>query len=985
MDVRILGPLEVLHEGQPVGLGGPRDRALLTLLVAHAGQVVSSDRLIEAMWGDHLPRDPQHALQAAVSRLRKALQAVGAPNVVVTRSPGYALDIEPEAVDAARFERLIERARRHEDPAARAAALEEAFVLWRGPPLADVTYEDWAEPEISRLEEVRLGAVEDEIDVQLALGRHAEVLGRLGTLVEEHPGRERLRGQLMLALYRAGRQAEALELYEKTRVSLVEELGLDPGRDLQRLQQRILRQDPSLDWSPPPPTRTNLPEPLTSFVGREEETERVAKLLAESRLVTLTGPGGSGKTRVAAEAGAALADRYRDGVWLVELAPLTDPALLPQAVAAALRVPEDPVRPLVETIVDALRDRQLVLILDNCEHLIDEAANLAETLLSAVLGVRILATSREALGVPGETVFEIPPLPVPDPPGTADARPEELLRYDAVRLFVDRAAAHPGFALGSDNTRPVAQIATRLEGLPLALELAAARVRGLGVDTLASRLGDHFGLLAGGRRTGLPKERSFRAAVDWSYDLLSEPERRAFERLSVFAGGFGLEAAEAVASGEAIAARDVAGLLASLVDRSLVQRVGSSPVRYRLLEPLRQYAAERLAAAGETDAARRRHLGFYAALAEAAEPALRGREQRTWLDRLEDEHDNLAAALASAVELGDPDAGLRLAAALAPYWQMRGHFSEGRERLRVALSTSDQNAPARARALVEAGSLAYFQCDFHDTLHHCEEALDLYRRAGDRWGVAYALAELGLAAWELGESDRARACFNESLTLRRDLDDRWGVATTLSYLGFAAVAEGSLDEAEAAYEQSLAWFRGQGDDSGAAVVLVWLGGLAGLRGELGPAEELLRQSLELAEPIGERWARAWAQSQLARVAVLRAREQEAGDLYRQALRTFGDLGDRVASAICLEGLAELASRRGQPERAAELFGAAEVPRALGAGLYLSTVDAPGHQRRIAALRSQLGEDVFRHAWARGRSKTLEQARELALSLDDDEQ
>lgn len=983
MEVRILGPLEVLHEAKPLSLGGPRDRGLLTLLAVHAGEVVSSDRLIEAIWGDDLPRDPRHALEAAVSRLRKGLQAAGAPDLVVTQSPGYVLDIEPEAVDAARFERLVDRARDHEDPAARAAALREALALWRGAPLADLTYEAWAQPEIDRLEELRLTAVEDEIDAQLASGRHAEVLGRLPTLVEEHPYRERLRRQLMLALYRAGRQAEALELYEKARVTLVEELGVDPGPDLQRLHQQILRQDPSLDWSPPPLTRTNLPEPLTSFVGRQEETNRVAELLAESRLVTLTGPGGSGKTRLAAEVGAVLADRYRDGVWLVDLAPLTDPSLLPQAVAAALGVPEDPVRPLVETIVDSLRGEELLLILDNCEHLVEESANLAETFLSAAPDVRILTTSREALGVLGETVFEIPPLPVPDPE-TTEARPEALLPFDAVRLFVDRAAAaQPGFALSSDNVRSVGEIATRLEGLPLALELAAARIRGLGVDAIASRLGDHFGLLAGGRRTGLPKERSFRAAIDWSYDLLSGGERRVFERLSVFAGGFSLEAAEAVASGGAIEVREVPELLARLVDRSLLQRVGSSRFRYRLLEPLRQYARERLASAGETDAARRKHLEFYLGMAEAAEPALREREQRTWLDRLEEEHDNLGAALVSAAELGDPDAGLGLAAALGPYWQLRGHFSEGRERLRVALSTSSEDSPSMARALAEAGSLAFLQCDFQHALDRSEKSLALYRRAGDRWGVAYALGKLGLAAWELGESDRARASFDESLTLFRDLDDRWGVATTLRYLGCLAVAEGSFDEAQTAHEESLAWFREQGDDSGAALVLGWLGDLTGLRGELGPAEELLRESLELAQRVGDWWATAWAHAHLARVAMLGARDREALDLYRQALRSFESLGDRMASAICLEGLAELASRRGQPERAAELFGAAEAPRGLGVGFYFSTVDAAGYRRRIGTLRSQLGEAAFRSAWTRGRALTLEQARELAALSPDD--
>ena len=982
LQFRILGPLEVLHEGRAIALGGPRERILLALLVTRPGEVVSSDRLIEAMWGDNLPRDPQHALQAAVSRLRKALHAgTGEAGLLVARAPGYVLDVAPGEVDAAQFERLVDEARRFENPATRAFALGAALVLWRGPALADLSYESWAQAEITRLEEIRLGAVEEEIDAQLALGRHTEELGRLRTLVEEHPLREQLPARFMLALYRAGRQAEALDVYERTRAALGEELGVDPGPKLKRLHQRILRQDPSLDWAPPAQVRTNLPERLTSFVGREEETNRLSRLLAEHRLVTIAGAGGSGKTRLAIEVGAALADRYRDGAWLVDLAPLTDVSLLPQAVADALRVPEDPVRPLADTLVDFLGDKQLLLILDNCEHLIEGCAALAETLLSATSDVSILATSREALGVPGGTVLQIPPLPVPEP-STADADPEALVRYDSVRLFVERAAAaEPGFALNDGNLRSVVEICSRLEGLPLALELAAARVRGLGVEAIASRLGEQFRLLEGGRRTGLPRERSFRAAVDWSYDLLGEQERRVFERLAVFAGGFSLEAAEAVASGGAVETQDVPDLVARLVDRSLVHRIGSYRVRYRLLEPLRQYGREWLATRGETATARRKHMEFFLALAEAAGPGIKGREQRTWLERLEEEHDNLRAALSAASELGEPDAGLRLAAALGPFWQRRGHFGEGRERLRLALSVNGRASPTRGRALVEAGFLAFFQCDYRDALTRTEEALDLYRRAGDRWGIAYALARLGLAAWKLGDANRAKASFNESLRLFRDLDDGWGVATTLGCLGFMAVGEGSLEEAEKAYEESLAWFRENGDDSGIGLALSSMGILAALRGDLDRGEEMLRESLELTQEVGDRWGMARSLSYLARIAMLRGRDRDAVDLYRRGLCLFSDLGDREDSAVCLEGLAEIASRGGRSRRAAELFGAAEALRGFRTEYSFATVDPIGYRRRVASLNSQLGEEPFRRAWARGRNMTLDQVCQLALKKD----
>lgn len=978
MEFRILGPLEVLREGEPLSLGGPRDRALLAMLVSHSGEAVSADRLIEALWGDDLPGDPRHALHAGVSRLRRVLHdGAGAQDLLVRRPSGYALDIRSEQVDAARFVQLVAAARRHEEPARRAAALEEALSLWRGEALAEVADRSWAQQEIIRLEEIRLGAVEDEIEAHLALGRHGEVLGRLRSLIAEHPLRERLRGQLMLALYRAGRQADALAAYEATRRDLAEELGVDPGPDLQRLHQTLLRQDSSLDWTPPPPVRTNLPERLTSFVGREEETEQVSELLVVSRLVTLAGPGGSGKTRLAVEVGATLAAVYRDGVWLVDLAPLSDAALVPQSVAAALWVPEDPLRPLLDTLVDSLRERELLLVVDNCEHLIEASAELAETLLSAAPGLRILATSREPLGVPGETVLEIPPLPAPDP-GSVEAGPEALMRYDAVRLFVDRAtAAQPGFELTAHNVRAVAEICSELEGLPLALELAAARVRALGVEAIAARLGDQLALLSPGRRIGLPKERSFRAAVTWSYDLLRGQERRVFERLSVFAGGFSLEAAETVASGGAVEAPDVADLVAGLVDRSLVQRPGSSSARYRLLEPLRQYATERLATHGEADAVRRRHLQFFLAMAEGAAPALRGLAQRTCLDELEREHDNLGAALASAAELGDTDGGLRLAAALGPYWQRRGHFSEGRQRLRLALSANQEPSLARATALVEAASLAFFQCDYHEMLEHAQKALGLYRQAGDRWGAAYALGKQGLAASRLGDPDTARASFDESLRLFRDLNDQWGVATTLGYLGFTAVTQGALEKAEATYGDSLTWFREQGDYSGVGLALGALGDLAALRGDLARAEALVREGLEAVQKVGDRWATARAHAGLARLTLLRGNTREAAELYRRALGAFVDLGDREDSAICLEGLAQLASQAGDPRRAAELFAAADL-HAFDIAFSNPTAEPGGYERRISALRSQLGED-FTRAWARGRAMTLEQAREFALS------
>lgn len=574
MRVAMLGPLEVRGaDDRPVEVGGGRLRALLIRLALDAGHVVTSEALIDGIWGERPPSGAPNALQSLVSRLRRAVHNGAAP-LIESHPAGYRLVLPPDQVDALRFERLAGDGRRELAAGRHAAAAEqlaEAERLWRGPALADVLDLPFAVAPAARLEELRITSTEDRIDAELGLGRHADVVGDLEQLGAAYPLRERIRGQLIRALYGAGRQADALAAYDQTRRALADQLGIDPSPELTALQVAVLRRDPALQPAAgpaalpagPPPARRTLRAQLTSFVGRDDEVRRIRKLLAEERLVTLVGPGGAGKTRLATESAAQLEETVPDGVWFVELAPLTNPADLPQSVLAAIGAREaalfeatrldghDPAaagRDATARLLETLGTKRALLVIDNCEHLIDAAAALADQLLAGCPDLRILATSREPLSVTGETLCPVPPLAVPH----SDLHhhgvdPVETLGYASVRLFVDRAnAVRPGFRIDTTTVDPVVEICRRLDGMPLAIELAAARLRALPVAQIASRLDDRFRLLTGGSRTALPRHQTLRAVVDWSWDLLDDAERRLARRLAVFAGGATVESAEAV-------------------------------------------------------------------------------------------------------------------------------------------------------------------------------------------------------------------------------------------------------------------------------------------------------------------------------------------------------------------------------------------------------------------------------------------------------
>ena len=747
-EFRLLGPLEVWRAGQQLAVGGAKPRALLAVLLLHADHVVSTDQLIEALWGEHPPASAANALQAHVSALRRALEPArgtsGPDQLLITRAPGYLLRLAGHELDVVRFERLLAdaRAAMPTDPALAAKRFRKALNLWRGPALADFVYERFASADAARLEEMRLGALEDRLECELGCGNHATVVAELEGLVAEHPLRERLAGQLMLALYRCARQAEATQAYHSTRTALVEELGMEPGPALRELLQQILEQDPKLDppavstptpaavAAPTAPPRHNLPVELTSFVGREQELNKVSALLEQTRLLTLTGAGGSGKTRLALRAARQAVDGYGDGVWLVELAPLSDPALVPSATVAALGVRAQ-AGSLVDALKRSLRDSHLLIVLDNCEHLIDACAELARELLSSCEHVRILATSRQPLGIAGETAWPVPGLELPDDRATRSA--EELGRYAAVRLFTERArAVRSGFSLDSGAAGAVANICRRLDGIPLAIELAAARTRALNPDEIVLRLDDRFSLLTGGTRDALPRHQTLQATIDWSHELLSESERVLFRRLSVFAGGWTLSDAESVCADDSLPKTDLLDALSDLVTKSLIAAEPSltGATRYGMLETLRAYAGRQLAGAGERDRVARRHLSHFAELAECAHERRDSTGLNAALETILAHQDNIRAALGFARN-ADPSRMLQLAGAVGQLW-LAGNITEGRRWLTNALTIAPERTRNRIRALNSSASLAILQQHHDNARRLLDESLSLAAELADR-------------------------------------------------------------------------------------------------------------------------------------------------------------------------------------------------------------------------------------------------------------
>jgi predicted ATPase len=732
------------------------------------------------------------------------------------------------------------------------------------------------------------------------------------------------------------------------------------------------------DFAPKP--LTNLPVPTTSFIGRESEIAEVKQWLTSTRLLTLIGSGGCGKTRLSLQVAADLLNDYSDGVWLVELASLSNPAAFISTVVSALGLSEERNRPLIETLIDYLKPKMLLLVLDNCEHLKAACASLAHTLLRSCPQVKILATSREALQIMGETVWRVPSLLRPDPNDLFLGTEEsilQLIEYDAVRLFVERARAQrTDFALNKQNGRAVAAVCHRLDGIPLALELAAAWMSSMTVGQIALHLDDCFGLLTRGNATALPRQQTLRALIDWSYELLNNQEKILLQRLSVFVGGWTLEAAEAVCGGDGIVVGRVLHVLTSLVDKSLVVfEEREEEGRYHFLETIRQYARERLAKTEEAQALGGRHRNHFLALAEMAEPQLTGAEQARWLERLEVEHDNLREALAwCKAEEGGAEAGLRLAGALWRFWWVRGYLSDGWAYLAKALERSGAFArtPARAKALSGAGNLVWNQGDYGTARTLYEESLAIRRELGDKLGIAASLGNLGVMAYEQGDYGAARTLYEEGLAIRRELGDKLGIAASLGNLGVVAFYQGDYGAARTLDEESLAIQRELGDKGGIANSLICLGLVAYMQGEYGSARTLYEESLAIKRELGDKLGIAALLGNLGSVAHKQGGSGAARTLYEESMAILRELGDKRVIAYLLEGFADLAKTEGQAERAARLWGAAEALReAIGSPI-------PPNEREMYKRNVTATREAFAAAWADGGAMTIEQAIEYAL-------
>ncbi|PSL03268.1 putative ATPase [Haloactinopolyspora alba] len=842
MQIGVLGPFEVrTDDGVLADVPGARLRALVIALALEPGHVVPKGRLVDWIWGEHPPSDAANSLQRLVSRLRKVLPE----GSVEGRTDGYRLAVDPDVVDAARFERLVGRAREDED-ARKAPLLREALALWRGAAMEDVGLHDSAafDAAVTRLEGLRLTAVEDRFEAEISLGHAAELVPELTDLVAAHPLRERLVAALMRALAAARRGSEALVVYERTREALADALGVDPSPELSALHVALLRGEVGQREE----TRTtNVRAELTSFVGRDADVAAVRGLVGEHRLTTLIGPGGAGKTRLATETARTLSSGLPDGAWLIEFAPIGADGDVAQKALAGLGLrdallgaapSEDP----VEGLVAAVRDREMLLILDNCEHVIESVAALAERVLGECRRLRILATSREPLGITGEALWQVEPLAMPTGAGRA-----ESASSPALRLLRDRAGAVRQ-DLGTDEHTEalMVRICRALDGMPLAIELAAARLRTMTVEQLANRLDDRFRLLTSGSRTALPRHKTLRAVVDWSWELLTDAERTVLRRLSVFSGGASLEAAEWVCVGDSVEQDQVLELLTSLAEKSLLVTEGDDAPRYRMLTTIKEYAADRLAEAGEPDQARGAHLAFFTELAETAEPHLRRAEQLEWLATLEADHDNLSAALRGAIAAGEAQAAMRLAAATGWYWWLCGRRAEGLELL-IAAANVPGEASDDARAMAY-GMVVLFVTSGQGDEHTGAEWIRKGYRFSRQSSSDNPLLEFAIPLERMLNAPDEAVPALESLLDSVDpwvrAMARWQAAKMRTMFG-----QGGR-EVEAQLELALAEFRTLGERFGIYLALSTLASRLAVRGEFAVACEYYEQAVTVLTELG---------------------------------------------------------------------------------------------------------------------------------------
>jgi predicted ATPase/DNA-binding SARP family transcriptional activator len=919
----MLGPFELrTDDGALADVPGARLRGLLIALALEPGRAVRKATLVDWIWGEHPPSAAANALQRLVSRLRKAL-----PDGVIEGQPdGYLLRVESDAVDAVRFERLLGQARSDEGPG-RLGLLRDALALWRGAAMQDVGLPDSAafDAAVTRLEALRLTAMEDRFDAEASLGHGAELVQDLTDLVTAHPLRERLVAALMRALVAAGRDSEALLVYQRTREALADALGADPAPELSALHVALLRGELGRREEG---RKTNLRAELTSFVGKDADVAAVRELIAEHRLITVIGPGGSGKTRLAAETGRTLLGDLPDGAWLVELAPIGAADDVAQSALAALGLRDAllgdaPNAEPLDRLVAAIRERETLLILDNCEHVIESAAAFAHRVLGECQRLRILATSREPLGITGEALWPVEPLALP----AEDADAGEIESSPAVRLLRDRAhAVRRDLADDAHSLSTMARVCRALDGMPLSIELAAARLRTMSLDQLAHRLDDRFRLLTGGSRTALPHHRTLRAVVDWSWELLTDAERMVLRRLSVFSGGASLDAAEHVCGGDSVKRGEVLELLTMLTEKSLLLTEGDSAPRYRMLATIKEYASDRLAEAGESEFARHAHLAYFTELAETAEPHLRRAEQLEWLAALEVEHDNISSAMRGALAAGEAHGAMRLAAAAGWYWWLGGHKAEGNELISAATAIPGE-VPDEIRAMVYAFIAMLLSSGRGDQRQGAEwihEAYRLSQRSQQRNPLLELIAPLERM---LQGPDEFLTAFEPLL----DNEEPWVRALARLQHGKMRIVLGQGGrDADAYLEMALAEFRALGERWGISFALDELAERIAVRGELASACEHYEQAIAVVTEVGTIEE------------VIRMRSRQA--------QLYWLLGDEDASAAAMAEAERCAERVTWPEALAELaLSTAELARWQG--------NAEEARRQLSIATSLLGDEA----------------------------
>ena len=950
LSCRVLGGLEVWRNGQALPLGAAKQRALLGLLLIRRGEV-GRDVLVEALWGEWPPNGARNTLQVYVSRLRKVL----GPEVIATTPSGYRLVLGAGGTDAERFESLF-----HEgadllaagDAGAASARLSEALALWRGPAFADLRYEAFAQVEAGRLDELRLACVEDRIEAELQLGHHAELVGELEAWVVEQPLRERLRGQLILALYRSGRQSEALAQYQAARRMLADELGLEPSPELRELERMILAHDPSLAApATPSAPRSTLPLQPTPFIGRARELAELLELIrgGSRRLVTLTGAGGTGKTRLAIEAASQLLPEFEHGVWWAPLQALTDPQLVLPTIADALDANDE--------LASHIGDRRMLVVTDNFEHLLDAGPEVG-ALLTRCPALFVLTTSREPLHLAAEREYRVPP----------------MTRTDAVALFDERA-------LQSAPEGVVADICERLDCLPLAVELAAARTSALTPEQILVRLDERLPVLGDGPRDVPLRQQTLRATIEWSYDLLTPAEQRLFARLSVFAGGWDVPAADAVCGPEADLA--VEDGLASMIEKSIVGRQPDDEgrPRFSMLQTIREYAGAVLVASGERPSARRRHAEYFLErFGRVTHARLRGEfpggdDDAEWLA---DDLPNLGEALSFALEEGDLELALRLAGQGGLAWAQTGATVEGEAWLRRVLDeTAQLQTPARAEVLLRLGSLNHFTGNFREAAGFFEEARRLFERHGDRGGVLEAQIELIELIEMTKDLDQKRNEIESALAVADELGREFDRARILFWAADVENTAGDYGRADALLEEGLAIVRKLGTPRRLwAWQLVNIGELATLRGDYARAKTVLVDYLEHASPKYPNGI-AVAHGILGVVALHEHQRDAADDHLRRSLELAREPGIKHLIAESLHGIAAVASIDGDLERAARLWGAATSLKTAMA------IPLTGSEEFIVTdylepAVGRLSGDAYTRASAEGGAMTMDEAIECAL-------